>query len=315
YLRILFLEMPLLFMLHIFFSVNQAQGDTLTPTIVNGTSAVLNIILDPIFIFTFHLGIEGAAIATVISKLPFAIYAILRMSRGMGFIKIQPIHLRIHVEKMMRLIKIGIPSSLGSSGVSIGFIVLNSVVAGYGDIAMTAMGIGNRLNGLAFMPGVGIGAALSTITAQNLGAGNIPRVKQAFHASLKLAVLFLLLTGSILWIFSGQLVGIFSDTPAVIETGSYYLNILAATTWSIAFFNCSIGLFNGSGHTSYSMLLEAGRLWVIRMPLIIGFAMIPAFKDTGIWLAIGLSNLISSGFAYLLTFNNRWKQARIKTDH
>ena len=313
YLRILFIEMPFLFIMNIFFTMNQAQGDTVTPTIINGTSAILNILMDPLFIFTFGLGIEGAAIATVLSKIPFALYGIYRMSKGMEATRIKPLKFIINKEKMSDLIRIGIPSSLGFSGVALGFIVLFSIFASYGDHAITAVGIGNRLNGLAFMPAIGIGAALSTITGQNLGAKNIQRIKKAFRASLFIALTLLAFTCSILWIFSYQLVNIFTDTPEVLELGSFYLKILATTTWTISFFNCSIGLFNGSGHTKYSMFLEGGRLWLIRMPLIYLLALVPSIGKDSIWYAIGLSNVISAIIAFSITFLGVWQHPKLKS--
>jgi putative MATE family efflux protein len=313
YLRILFIEMPFLFILNIYFSINQAQGDTLTPMIVNGSSAVLNIILDPIFIFVFDLGIEGAAIATVLSKVPFALYGMYHLSQTSNHLPLQPFNLKPQLDKLKDLIRIGIPSSIGSASVAFGFMIMHVFLVDYGDYTIAAVGIGNRLNSLAFMPAIGIGAALSTIVGQNLGAKNLLRIRKAFHTSLLLSFLFLCLTGSILWFFSTELVGIFSTTPEVLNIGSYYLKILAVTTWSISFFNCSIGLFNGSGHTSHSMFLEAGRLWIIRIPLIIGLAFIPALKTDGILYAIGASNILSGAIAYLLTFSNVWKQPKIKT--
>ncbi len=313
YLRILFIEMPFLFLMNIFFSMNQAQGDTVTPTIVNGSSAVLNILMDPLFIFTFGLGIQGAAWATVLSKIPFALYGVYRMSHREGRVHIRPFDLRINKEKMSDLLRIGTPSSIGTSGVALGFIVLFAIFATYGDHALTAVGIGNRLNGFAFMPAIGIGAALSTITGQNLGAGNIQRIQKAFWTSLLIALTILSITCAILWIFSYELIGIFSKTPEVLEIGSFYLKILAMTTWTTSFFNCSIGLFNGSGHTKYSMFLEAGRLWLLRMPLIILLGMIPSIGVDGIWYSIGISNVIASALAFGLTFLGVWKRPALKS--
>lgn len=312
YLRILFIEMPFLFIMNIFFSMNQAQGDTVTPTIVNGSSAILNIVMDPLFIFTFNLGIQGAAWATVLSKIPFALYGIYRMSHNTGLVQIKPFDLRIHKEKMMDLIRIGTPSSIGTSGVALGFIVLFAIFASYGDTALTAVGIGNRLNGLAFMPAIGIGAALSTITGQNLGAGNVDRIQKAFKTSLIIALAILSVSCAILWFFSYQLIAIFSKTPEVLEIGAFYLKILAMTTWSTSFFNCSIGLFNGSGHTKYSMFLEAGRLWLLRMPLILILGKVPSIGVDAIWYSIGLSNLLASGIAFALTFLGAWKSPVLK---
>lgn len=312
YLRIIFLEMPFLFLMNIFFSMNQAQGDTVTPTIVNGSSAILNIALDPLFIFVFGLGIQGAAIATVLSKIPFAIYGVYRMSSIRGSIHIRPLYFKIDKDKMKDLIKIGIPSSLGSSGVALGFVFLFALIATYGDNAVTAVGIGNRINALAFMPAIGIGAALSTITGQNLGAKNIPRIKIAFKYSILLALGILTFTCSLIFMNSENLVRIFTDTPEIVKMGSFYLKILAATTPSISFFNCSVGLFNGSGHTKYSMFLEAGRLWLIRMPLIYILGQTLTVGTDGIWFGVGISNLIAATIAFLLTFLGTWKRPKLK---
>lgn len=312
YLRIIFLQMPFLFLMNIYFSVNQAQGDTVTPTMVNGSSAVLNIILDPLFIFVFGLGIQGAAIATVLSNVPFTLYGMYQLSRSNKELRLQPFNFKINTNRLFDLIRIGVPSSVGNASVALGFMIMQTFIVGYGDFTVAAVGIGNRLNSLAFMPAIGIGAALSTIVGQNLGANNLKRIQKAFRLSLLWSFLFLCFTGSILWFFSTELVGIFSTNPEVLSVGSYYLKILAITTWSISFFNCSIGLFNGSGHTTYSMLIESGRLWIIRIPLIIGLAMIPSLNEKGILYAIGFSNILSGAVAFSLTFTGVWKRAKIK---
>jgi len=136
YLRILFIEMPFLFILNIYFSINQAQGDTLTPTLVNGSSAILNIILDPLFIFTFNLGIEGAAIATVLSKVPFAIYGIYHMNRIGNTLQLQPFNMKVQWDKFIDLIRIGIPSSIGSASVAFGFMIMHVFLVDYGIILL-----------------------------------------------------------------------------------------------------------------------------------------------------------------------------------
>lgn len=311
YLRILFIEMPFMFMMNIFFSINQAQGNTLRPTIVNGSSAVFNIILDPLFIFTFGLGIQGAAIATVLSKVPFALYGIYRMSHNTDIVHINPFDFKIHGKKMRQLIQIGFPASLGNSGVALGFIVLHSIIVDYGEFAVTALGIGNRINGLLFMPAQGIGAALATIVGQNLGANNIKRIKQAFYTALALSLTIVISMSIPVFIFSKQLVGIFSDTTEVLAMGSHYLRALSSTTWTFCFFYGSTGLFNGSGHTKYSMVIEAGRLWVFRLPLILLMANFTLLLEVGVWYSVGLSNLLAAMTAYALTFTGVWKHSKL----
>lgn len=313
YLRILFLELPFLFLMNIFFSINQAQGDTLTPTILNVASAILNIILDPIFIFTFNMGIEGAALATVLSRVPFTIYAVYKLYKGSIFIKIHPFKIKLIKDRMKELIRIGIPSSLGSSGVAFGFIVLNAFVVKYGENALAALGIGNKINSLAFNPAIGIGAALATIVGQNLGAGNIHRVKKAYRFSVFLSLAFLIITGSILWLLSGNIISIFTNTIDIIEMGSFYLKVLVLTTWSIAFFNCTIGLFNGSGHTMITMILEAGRLWIFRVPMLIIFGSFTNLGTDSIWYSIGISNILAGILAIVFVSTNIWKKPKVKS--
>lgn len=312
YLRILFIEMPFLFLMNIFFSLNQATGDTVTPTAVNGASAILNILIDPIFIFVLDMGIAGAAWATVLSKVPFALYGVYRLSTKEGPTHIKLFDLRIDKDKMSELIRIGAPASLGTSGMALGFMVLFSMFASFGTDALTAVSIGNRLNGLAFMPAIGIGAALSTITGQNLGAGNVPRIREAFRRSLLLSTILLAFTCGILGFFPRPLLGIFSQTPGVLNMGSTYLRTLALTTWTIGFFNCALALFNGSGHTKFSMFLEAGRLWLLRMPLILLLSDFLGMGVDGIWYSVGLSNVIAASIAFALTFTGIWKKPNVK---
>lgn len=312
YLRIMFLQVPFLFMMNIFLSINQAQGDTITPTLLNASSAILNIILDPIFIFFFHLGISGAAIATVLSTVPFSFYGIYRLSKGLNFVKIKPLNFQINSPKMKDLLTIGIPSSLGNSGVALGFIILFGFVIKYGDYAVAALGIGNRINSLAFMPAVGVGAALTTITGQNIGAGNPARVAKAYKISIGMALCFLTITCSLLWFFSEDIVRVFSNTKEVVDYGSFYLKALASTTWTITFFNCTIGLLNGSGHTLYAMFLDAGRLWLIRIPMIILFGAYTTFGVKSIWYAISWSNAVAALFAIIVALTGVWKKPKIK---
>ena len=311
YLRILFIQVPFLFMMNIFLSINQAQGDALTPTLLNASSSILNMILDPIFIFVFHMGIAGAAIATVLSTIPFSFYGIYRLSRGLNYIKIYPFNLRVNLLKMKDLIRIGIPSSMGNSGVALGFIILFSFVAKYGDYAVAALGIGNRLNSIAFMPAVGIGAALTTVTGQNLGAGNPHRVFKAYRISVLLSLSFLFITCSLLWIFSKDLVRVFSSTEEVINYGSIYLKTLASTTWTIAFFNCTLGLLNGSGHTLHSMFLDAGRLWLIRIPLIVLLGAYTTLGVKSIYYGISWSNALAAVIAIIVALTGVWKKTKI----
>lgn len=201
FLRIIFLGMPTMFVFFAFNSIKQGQGDTITPMKYSTASVVLNMILDPIFIFTFNLDIKGATIATVIARGIFAFYAVYALFTKTDGIHLSLKHLHINKTVLTKLIKIGLPSSIGQSTTAFGFAILNIFIISFGKSTMAAFGIGNRINSLILMPAMGIGSALATIIGQNLGANNIDRAKKAVKTSTILTTIFLVIGGSVLFTF------------------------------------------------------------------------------------------------------------------
>lgn len=308
YLRIMFLDIPILFVGFVFNSIRQSQGDTFTPMILNIGSVILNIILDPIFIFTFNLGVAGAAIATVLSKAIFMFYILYLL-----FFKKEGIHLtldslKFNKETLLKIVKIGLPASLGQSGAALGFIVLNSFVLSYGEYTLAAFGIGNRINSLVFMPAMGIGNALATIIGQNLGADNAPRAQEAFKTSLIISVSIMLIGGLILINFSEGVVEIFSNEPEVISQGTDYLKLIAASLSLMGIFHVLIGTFQGSGHTIYAMIISLGRLWLLRIPMILLFKNYTNWGSCGVWYAMILSNFIICCVGLVIYMQGNWQE-------
>ena len=163
--------------------------------IINVSSAILNVILDPIFIFTFNLGMRGAAMATVISKVIFTLYMIYVLFSKSEDIYLKKNNLTLDKSILSQIIKIGLPSSIGQSASAFGFIILNIFVVSYGSATLAAFGIGNRINSLIMMPSMGIGSALATVIGQNLGANQVDRAKQGFKTACKITITFMLQIG------------------------------------------------------------------------------------------------------------------------
>jgi putative MATE family efflux protein len=209
FLKIVFIGMPMMFIFFSFNSIKQGQGDTITPMKYSALSVALNIILDPIFIFTFGLGVKGAAIATVLSRGIFAFYAMYKLFNQSEGIHLNISHLKLNKELLLKIIKIGLPSSIGQSTAALGFAVLNMFILSFGKPTMAAFGIGNRINSLVLMPAMGIGSALSTIVGQNLGADNIKRAKKAVKTSAILTTIFLVIGGFILFILASKIILLF----------------------------------------------------------------------------------------------------------
>ncbi|SCY39529.1 MATE family efflux transporter [Alkaliphilus peptidifermentans] len=309
YLSIMFLDMPIVFLFFVYNSIKQGQGDTYTPMVLNVCGVLLNIVLDPIFIFTFGLGIKGAAFATIISRGIFAIYAIYTL-----FSNKQPIHLnrknlKLKKDLLFKILKVGMPASIGQSAAAFGFIILNAFVISYGTATLAAFTIGNRINSLVLMPAMGIGSSIATIIGQNLGAGKNDRAKLAFKTSVYLSTLFMVAGSIVLLMASRSVVGIFvKDDPEVLNQGIRYLRLICIGLPLMGIFQILIGTFQGSGHTGYGMALEMGRLWGLRIPMIILFRYLTGWGSDSVWYAMLLSNFFICIVGYLIYLKGTWQE-------
>lgn len=312
YMRIIFVGMPFMFSFFAFSSIKQAQGNTLTPMKLSGISVALNIILDPIFIFTLNLGIAGAAYATVFSRALLTIYAVYSLFTKDNHLGLRFKHLRLKKTVLLQIVKIGLPSSIGQSATAFGFMILNRFIIYYGNATLAAFGIGNRINSLILMPAMGIGSALATIIGQNLGADQIKRAKQFVSKSILLCSIILILGGVIMFFSAEIIISQFSQDPEVIQLGTAYLQLISLSLPLVGIFQIFIGTFQGSGHTVSAMLLMAGRLWGLRIPLILLFQNITTWGSTAIWYAMVLSNLIICLTAYAVYLTGGWQKKVIK---
>ena len=310
YLQLTFLDMPFMFLFYNINSIMTAEGDTLTPTILSGISAIMNVILDPIFIFTFDMGIAGAAIATIISRAALAIGGIIYLKYKDTLIRPNFKNFKFNRNKLENIVQVALPSSIGQSGSALGFIVLNGFIASFGTATMAAYGMVNRITSLAMQPAAGIGAALTSIIGQNMGAGQLERAKDGFKKAVKFVLIIGIIGCGIMLVFDKPIIHFFmqtKDEPAVIEQGLEYLRYSALFIPLMGLFNVFQGVFQGSGHTKYSMYMEVGRLWFVRLPMILIFKNYTNLGPTGIWIAMSVSNLIVCVYGYILYRQGKWE--------
>lgn len=319
YLRITFLDTPVTFLFFNYSSIMNAQGNTVKPTILSGISAILNVILDPIFIFTLNMGIAGAAIATLLSKAILAIIAVYMLFNSSMPIKLSLKNfknLKFDKEIIKNIIDVALPSSIGQSGSALGFMVLNSFIVSYGNATIAAFGMVNRITSLVSQPAMGIGAALTAIVGQNLGCNQIERIKEAFVKSMKLTIAFGAMGCLFLIWRNEQIINFFiqsRDSKEVIYQGMTYLNYIAYSMPLMGIFSVLQGIFQGSGHTRYSMGMEVGRLWFVRLPMILLFKHFTTIGPSGIWFSMSFSNLIICLYGYAMYRRNAWQEKIIAT--
>ncbi|MBN2072459.1 MAG: MATE family efflux transporter [Actinobacteria bacterium] len=246
--------------------------------------AVLNIILDPIFIFIFRMGVRGAAIATVISQVTSMIYIL-----AFFLSKSSIYHLRWYAFRPRRavvreILAIGFPSFLMEIIGSILFLVFIKVVRNYGgDLYIAVTGIGIRIVDLIFMPILGISQGFAPIAGFNFGAGLYGRVKSI----LKEALIWTSVVASagfiIMVLFPQLLISIFSSDPELIRIGKTPLRLIAmfAPIWSVPILSGTF--FQAIGKAAPAMLITISRDLLIFIPAVIIFPMF--FGLIGVWIS------------------------------
>ncbi|MCD6435249.1 MAG: MATE family efflux transporter, partial [Clostridiales bacterium] len=312
YLSIIFLGTFSHFMLFAFIAIKQGQGDTKTPMKISIMAVIANVILDPLFIFTFGLGVQGAAIATVLARTIFGTYGLYYLIFKDHGLKIDFNNFKFDKKSIKKILKIGMPTAIGQSTTAIGFAILNVFIISFGENILTAFAIGNRLSSLVFLPVMGIGTAISTIIAQNLGADNIARAKETTYKSLVIATALTVITASSLLFFTSKLISIFTTDQYIIEQGSAYMKLILMTLPLMGFYQILIGVFIGSGHTYQSMFMMIGRLWFFRIPMVILFKTYTDLGPYSVWYAMILSNFFIVIVGYIMFLQGSWQKKIIK---
>lgn len=314
YLQIVVLDMPLLYTINIYSAINQAQGDTVRPMLLNFLGIIINMILDPLLMIVFDLNIMGAALATLLAKAPSAVIAFYSLTRTDRLIHLDLRHLRFQKDKMLSILRVGLPTAIGGSTMQLGFLLMSKNVYVYGTQAMAAYGIGNKVNSLITLPSNGVGSAVATIVGQNVGANQYERADSGYKISRNISIAFLFIGGMILSYMpiSTAIVGIFSGDAEVIGMAAEFLSIMAFWCWTNGIYNSTIGLFQGTGHTEVTMLVDASRLWVFRFLTLWFCQSVLHMGVQSVWYSVVVSNGISAAILYVLYRMKIWKKPAFK---
>jgi len=293
-------------------SVIRATGDTKWPSILMMASGLINVALDPIFIFGFGaipaLGIQGAAIATAISWVAGFGGAIWLLHAREKLILFSLPPVRELLGFWLTVIKIGLPISFANMMMPFAIGALTKLVSDYGEIAVAGLGAGTRLESFAMVVPFAITAALSPFMAQNIGAGNIQRAHKGLLACIKSILVFQFV---ILAVFAGGaywLSLIFSDDPAVIEVTRYYLWIMPL---GMGFYGVLIVLntaFNAAQRSDRTLLTSTIRVFVFYIPLAWVGGMLLGIPGTFVGATLG--NLLGAGIGWYIYKHTTLKKIR-----
>ena len=313
YLIVIFIGIPAIFLYNYFASYLRAIGNSMIPLIFLAISAILNIGLDLFFVIVLKLGVEGAAIATVISQylsgIGISIYSLIKNIQVRTIMKLQYFHLkRVH-----KVISFSVLTCIQQSVMNLGILMVQGLVNSFGTVVMAAFAAAVKIDAFAYMPVQDFGNAFSTFIAQNYGAKEKMRIQSGLKSAVCLSMGFCIIISTIVCIFAKDLMTIFIDAKEteIIMEGVKYLKIEGAFYCGIGCLFLLYGLYRALGKPGMSVILTIFSLGT-RVVLANVLSAIPAIGVTGIWWSVpigwALADLI--GLIYyrrkkkeLLSFN------------
>lgn len=280
----------------------RAEGNPKMAMLTIIIGAVLNTILDPIFIFLLGMGLQGAALATIISQAVSAAWVLSYFLYGGSLLKIRAENLKIRPYIAKQILVIGSAPFAMQIAASIMQVILNNSLAAYGgDVAISAMGIVGSIGMMVLMPIFGINQGAQPIIGYNYGAGNFGRVIATLKAGIMAATTVVFLGFIVIRIFPEALMGLFnSEDFALIQVGSQALKIFFIFLPIIGFQVVSAGYFQAVGKPKQAMVLSLSRQVLLLIPALI---ILPKyFGLTGVFMAGPFSDLGSSVLAGALLY-------------
>jgi len=284
YLDIYIYGLPFMFFYNMATGIFSALGDSKTPFIFLAVSSVTNIFVDIIFVKAFNMGIAGVAWATFICQGISAVLAVIVVFLRLSKIKVLQRCPVFSFIILVKLLKIAIPSILQQSFISIGNIIIQSVINEFGAGTIAGYSAAVKLNNLVITSFTTLANGISNFTAQNLGAGKSERIRDGFKAGLKM-VWIISIPLVLLYFFAGkQLLYLFLDNPTntAIHTGIMFLCILSPFYFVVSTKLVADGILRGAGLMSRFMITTFTDL-ILRVVLAIILS--KQFGSTGIWCA------------------------------
>ena len=314
YLTIYFSGVIGLMLYNIGSGILRAVGDSQRPFYFLVVSAVLNTVLDLVFVLAFDMGVEGVALATVLAQCTSAVLVMITLMRSDSCIHLSWKKLKIHWNMMKKIIRVGIPAAIQMAITSFSNVFVQSYINFFGADCMSGWTAYGKIDQLLFLPMQSLALASTTFVGQNLGQNQVERAKKGIAISFALSVVSTIIVMIPVLIFSGSLVAFFNDKPEVIEYGTLFLH------WITPFYVlCCVnqiysGALRGAGNSRAPM--------VIMLVSFVGFRQLYLFvvanfiSNTVLPIAMGYPAgwLLCSALTYIYYKNVKLAKSRLVED-
>lgn len=298
YFRVLLIGVPFLTWAMMSNSVIRAQGRPKVAMLVMVIPAIINIVLDPIFIIVFDMGLAGAAWATTISYIISAIYALFFFLKGNSEINFIFKYFKLELSLIREIFTIGSITLARQGSISLLIVVLNHSLYYYaGEFGITVYGIVNRVMMFALFPVIGIVQGFLPIAGFNFGANKTDRVKMSINISIRYAMVLASCILLIIFIFSDKVVAAFTTEENLIQDSSFALIFVFMMSPLIAVQMVGAGYFQAIGKALPALLLTMTKQGFFLIPLVL---ILPKFYGVnGIWYSFPIADVLSAGVTWI----------------
>jgi putative MATE family efflux protein len=296
-----------------FSAILRGMGNSRQPFYFVVTACITNIVLDLLFVAVFHWNAFGAALATVMSQALSMILCIVYLRRNNFQFDFKPGSFKIYPDQLKLILKIGLPTCLQNAVTSISFLFITAIVNSVGGVAASAaVGAAGKFNSFAFMPTQAMSASVSTMSAQNIGAGRMDRAIRSCKIGILASIFFTYSLFVLVQLFPAAILSIFGDDPEMIANGVMYIRIFSSEFLIIPFMFCINGFLIGGGHTMFTLFNSMLSAVLLRVPVCYIFAVTLNWGIRGVALGApsAAAGTLVVSVIYLLT--GRWKHSVIR---
>ena len=313
YLNIYFIGLPFLFMYNILSAIFNALGKSNIPLYLLIFSSLLNIGLDLFMVCSLNMGVAGAAVATVIAQGISAVVSFFLLLRALlGYSVPAQEKVRLYdADMLIRGTKIAIPSIIQQSIVSIGMLLVQSVVNSFGSSVLAGYSAGMRIESICIVPMIATGNAVSTFTAQNLGAGQKERVKEGYRTGILMVVVFAVIICVILQLFHEAVISAFLDTGSgalAFATGNAYVSFIGWFFCLIGFKAATDGVLRGAGDVVVYM---AANLLNLTIRVFVANYFAPVWGVEAVWYAVPMGWAANFIISWLWYKTGHWSKKKV----
>lgn len=287
YLSCIFWGIPATFLYNYFANVLRSVGNSAVPLLFLAISAIMNIILDLVFVLALHWGVAGAATATVISQYFSGIGILLYILLRFPELRIQRRHMRWDPQILKEISHFSFLTCVQQSVMNLGILMVQGCINSFGTVVMAAFAAAVKIDSFAYMPVQDFGNAFSTYVAQNYGAGQTERIRKGIRTAFVCVLLFCILITSLVCLFARPLMMIFVDASetAILDVGVQYLYIEASFYIGIGVLFLLYGYYRAVGRPGISVILTVISLGT-RVVLAYTLSAVPAIGVIGIWISV-----------------------------